>query len=259
MKVKQVIQEEGKIWKEFFRAWESLRAESLIENYKQTRQHDFSVLEKNGMAVFIIDYSTFGYEYVSQNCAEIVGGFSPSFFYESGLKCFEKVIHPDFIPHVVLGAEKMSEIVKQCTPEELSQLRADMIFKICTQNGDLQWVRQQSHYIAFSERNTPLLELAVITDCTLLKKDNSAYFRICSANKTHFINPCRELQSDIKLSKRETEVLGLIEKGKSSKQIADVLSISQHTVNNHRKNLMTRFKTKNIFEVIAFLKEKGIY
>lgn len=44
------------------------------------------------------------------------------------------------------------------------------------------------------------------------------------------------------LSKRETEILSLIGKGLSSKQITNDLNISIHTVNNHRKNMI--FKTK---------------
>lgn len=44
-------------------------------------------------------------------------------------------------------------------------------------------------------------------------------------------------QEDYELSDRETEVLVLIAQGLSSKEIADRLCISIHTVNTHRKNI----------------------
>lgn len=44
-------------------------------------------------------------------------------------------------------------------------------------------------------------------------------------------------QEDYELSDRETQVLVLIAQGLSSKEIADRLCISIHTVNTHRKNI----------------------
>lgn len=46
-----------------------------------------------------------------------------------------------------------------------------------------------------------------------------------------------EGDENFELSDRETEVLVLVAKGLSSKEIADKLNISVHTVNTHRKNI----------------------
>lgn len=48
------------------------------------------------------------------------------------------------------------------------------------------------------------------------------------------------------LSKRETEVLKCISTGYPTKQIADRLHISIHTVNAHRKNIMKKLEIKTI-------------
>ena len=48
--------------------------------------------------------------------------------------------------------------------------------------------------------------------------------------------PCDAPQSH-ELSERETGILVLVAKGMSSKEIADRLSLSVHTVNTHRKNI----------------------
>ena len=48
------------------------------------------------------------------------------------------------------------------------------------------------------------------------------------------------------LSDRETEVLVLLAKGCSSKEIADKLNISVHTVNTHRKNITHKTGIKSV-------------
>lgn len=52
------------------------------------------------------------------------------------------------------------------------------------------------------------------------------------------------------VSRREEEVLRLIANGFSSKQIADMLFISNHTAISHRKNLIEKFGVKNTAQLI---------
>jgi len=48
------------------------------------------------------------------------------------------------------------------------------------------------------------------------------------------------------LSERELDVLRLVAKGKSNKDIADMLFISIHTVISHRKNITDKLGIKSI-------------
>lgn len=53
-----------------------------------------------------------------------------------------------------------------------------------------------------------------------------------------------------KLTKREMEVLDLIVKGYTSKVIANKLYISEHTVKNHRKNMMRKVDVSNVIQLL---------
>lgn len=55
-----------------------------------------------------------------------------------------------------------------------------------------------------------------------------------------------EEEDSYELSERETEVLVLLAKGCSSKEIADKLNISVHTVNTHRKNITRKTGIKSV-------------
>lgn len=54
------------------------------------------------------------------------------------------------------------------------------------------------------------------------------------------------LSNEIILTRREKEVLEIIMQEKSTKEIADVLCISQKTVEMHRSNLFVKLNVKNI-------------
>ncbi|MDR2921293.1 MAG: LuxR C-terminal-related transcriptional regulator [Tannerella sp.] len=56
------------------------------------------------------------------------------------------------------------------------------------------------------------------------------------------------------LSSREKEILQLIEKGKASIEIADVLSISKNTVSRHRQNILEKLRVKNSIEACQIAK-----
>ena len=59
------------------------------------------------------------------------------------------------------------------------------------------------------------------------------------------------------LSTREREVLKLIAEGKSNKETADLLSISVHTVERHRANIMNKLNLKKTADLVKYAIEKG--
>jgi DNA-binding NarL/FixJ family response regulator len=59
------------------------------------------------------------------------------------------------------------------------------------------------------------------------------------------------------LSIREREVLKLIAEGKSNKETADLLSISVHTVERHRANIMNKLNLKKTADLVKYAIEKG--
>ncbi len=60
------------------------------------------------------------------------------------------------------------------------------------------------------------------------------------------------------LSGREREVLQLLAEGKTSAEVATILSISPHTVDTHRRNMMTKLDLKNVVELVKFAIRSGL-
>jgi DNA-binding NarL/FixJ family response regulator len=61
-----------------------------------------------------------------------------------------------------------------------------------------------------------------------------------------------------RLTERETEVLRLVAKGLSYKQIADRLVISHRTVQNHVQNTLSKLQLHNRVELVRYAIEQGI-
>ena len=71
---------------------------------------------------------------------------------------------------------------------------------------------------------------------------------ILDKRKSEKVGPCEPT----KLTKRETEIVGLIASGEQTKAIAEKLHLSAHTVNTHRKNIMRKLKINNTAELVLY-------
>ncbi|MCB9001257.1 MAG: response regulator transcription factor [Bacteroidales bacterium] len=56
------------------------------------------------------------------------------------------------------------------------------------------------------------------------------------------------------LTEREREILHLVAKGKTSKEIGEILSISKHTVDTHRRRILEKVGVKSTFELFSKLR-----
>jgi DNA-binding NarL/FixJ family response regulator len=59
------------------------------------------------------------------------------------------------------------------------------------------------------------------------------------------------------LTRREKEILQLVVKGHTSKQMAEYLHLSQRTVDHHRSNLLRKFNRKNSVEMANYAVRNG--
>ena len=60
------------------------------------------------------------------------------------------------------------------------------------------------------------------------------------------------------LTEREKELAGLVAQGKNTSEIAEILGLSPHTVNTHRKNIYKKLDISSIQELISFAHSNGL-
>ena len=121
-------------------------------------------------------------------------------------------------------------------------------------------ILQQACIVEVDPNNNPLLFLSYLYDITHLKK-SSASLVITSSKETlmwnyHFLK--KKLVEIKPLSTREKKLLLLLSEGKQTKQIADELGISPHTVDTHRRNMLKKTCCIDTTALVAYSKMVGL-
>jgi DNA-binding NarL/FixJ family response regulator len=71
-------------------------------------------------------------------------------------------------------------------------------------------------------------------------------------------SPGKDDDSGPRLTERETEILRLVAKGLSSRQIAERLVLSHRTVQNHTQNVLAKLQLHNRVELARYAIERGL-
>jgi DNA-binding CsgD family transcriptional regulator len=107
--------------------------------------------------------------------------------------------------------------------------------------------------LEITPQGSVLVMLTIKKDVTGLIKENGywwAEYTINNELKYHFHQMEKKFQRGGILSERELEVAVLVKRGLETKQIAEQLFISPHTVDKHRKNMLERTGARDFSSLI---------
>ncbi|MEP7319332.1 MAG: response regulator transcription factor, partial [Panacibacter sp.] len=81
------------------------------------------------------------------------------------------------------------------------------------------------------------------------------YFSDLVLDELHRFSNMQKQNEEAHLTQREVEIVKLIEKELSNKEIADTLYISERTVETHRKNIFRKTKTNSVIGLVKYAYE----
>jgi len=139
--------------------------------------------------------------------------------------------------------------------EELSEYRFCFNHRYSHTDGNISQFLHEG-IISFSEDTClPVLNLIIFTEIGDIKTEDTMVLTIFRYSSD---DGCKKVFAKVygetlngQLSPREKEIIRLCLEGLSSKMIADKLSLSIHTVKNHKRNSMEKTLTHNIAELIS--------
>ena len=204
---------------------------------------------------FVVDVYKSKYVYASSNFADLLGYDANKIAtLERQGDYLESRFHPDDFDQLVDLQIKLGQFIYSLPLEQRNDYCNIYSFRV--RNTKQQYVRVTNRLQVLEQglsgkawlilgnmSISPDQKNSEHVDCTVLNLRNGELFSptLLSSPTSH-------------LTERETEILHLIQKGLLSKEIANKLQISIHTVNIHRQNLLHKLEVQNSIEAI----NKGI-
>ena len=222
------------------------------EDYRMMKK----TLSNSSDVIFLCDIPSKNYLMVSDNCEHILGVTPEDFIVggiTTGINLFPShqvnIIANNILPKMFSYFDEYGVL------NQSEQLRANYTTLVKCRDNSYRWFLHQVTIVEIDEKGMPIKALKVLTDINELKKGDNMDFYMSkrddrSTYKVFFSEKYASDHPKIMISNREKEVLQLISQGHSSKKIAGFLNISENTVNNHRKNMLSRSHINSTGELV---------
>jgi DNA-binding CsgD family transcriptional regulator len=214
--------------------------------------------------VCAIDIKSKEYLYVSNNIASTLG-YSPEEFYTEG---FLKTIKLFPLSQLEIVLEKIFPLMfetleKYSTTDNVEDIKISYCTLINHKDGHQHWFLHQITVLVKDENNKAHILIKQVTDINHYKTDDNIIFTVDKKDAHgvyHNVFKKSFLSKDIEhaLSEREIEVLHLMGQGYTSKEIADSLFVSEHTIYKHRKNMLKKMNVKRSGDLLKKAMGSGI-
>ncbi len=198
-------------------------------------------------------------EFVSDTVTKIIGIKNTDF----SIEYLFNNIHPEDRPRFAAYENKVAEFFTALPPDKVLKYKVSYDYRLRRTDGSYIWVLMQTVTIQSNEEGAVIRVLGVQTDITHLKTDNTPSglsFLGLEGEPSYYnveVNKPILLPSPERFSQREKQVLRLVVEGKSTTEIADLLHISRHTVNSHRKQILLKSGCKTQVELGAMSIREG--
>ncbi len=250
------------LYEEIFTSNKEFEGEIVERHIKKYIEID-NIYPQNLSFFIVINTSRKRYEFISQNFYTILG-HDISLMKSIGPKYFLSLFHPNDLPiWLNISKELMDFTSKQIELEKRKKLLFTYNFRIKNSKGEYQNILAHLTPIELDSSGTPVL---AISHYTIVDEgvNNSIIGAIKVLNKNNvyetifYKNYSQEALSN-KLSKREIDIIQELALDKSSKEIADRLCISPHTVDQHRRNILKKLSFKSTRELIQYCKTNNYF
>lgn len=160
------------------------------------------------------------------------------------------LLHPDDAAERHLQEIRFFHLLRKKTISERTNYRTINLMRIKDRTGKYIPLLHRTFYLSSQENGSLWLALCLYNHAPIEQPSLTRFRGFIQNTATGEIITYAPEDSLIILSKREKEVLNLIEQGYLSKEIASKLNISKNTVDRHRQNIMERLRVKNSIEAI---------
>ncbi|WP_298487893.1 LuxR C-terminal-related transcriptional regulator [uncultured Maribacter sp.] len=244
-----------------------MRENEEIKDLRQNIQENFGAYHKK-----LEDYDYFNnFPLNSKQCLYVANWRSRGIVYEKGLENLTGYKLEEFNTEDIISYTHPEdrELVKNITkgvvmhvvntPIQNEEAHLLLSFRFLKKDGTYCKLLVQSSVLERDEEGKMISNFSLLTDISFLETHDRVEwnFQANELDLIEFKKVIYKLYTNF-YTKREKEIIHLIEQKNTSREIADQLSLSKLTVETHRKNILRKAKSHSIDDVLSFCKKNGI-
>jgi DNA-binding CsgD family transcriptional regulator len=195
-----------------------------------------------------------GFFFITDNCKNILGYTAADLSKVHQPSFLLSRIHEDDLDDMHRCFSFIESFLKETMPYEYIHLRFILQYRFRHKHGHYITIHQEKAILSLDGANP--LYYSIIKDCGDEAVFNGVKLEIykydTTLKKLTEFYPARE---NVRLSKREQDIIELMQTGLSTKQIAHRLSISQFTARNIKQKMFEKYKVNNSISLL----NKAVY
>lgn len=189
------------------------------------------------------------FRFITGNCKNILGFSAEAYKAASSPDFLFSRIHEDDVEPLRQCFQYLDDFFKNSLPVEYPKMRCVFTYRFKKENGNYIILRDEKLMLKLNGDDS--LFYCIIKDVTDEIVFSGVKVEILKQEiTTEKIGSFKPGNNQNNLSKRETELISLIKKGLSNKEMAHHLNISQHTVRNMKQKMFDKYSVNNVIELL---------
>ena len=237
--------------------------DNSIEQYVKQQTIIDEILPESAAFFYVAEVPAHKYHFLGKQ-QENVSGYSNEEFLERGIELFLQSVHPDDI-NIVLDEiyPTFSDAIMNAPAEDRLQILLQYNYRFRRKDGEYLNLLEQIYTLQVDQNGRPAILLGnviilntkeVLPVRMVLKNISESGFA-----ETFFSKTFRSVPDEISdVTDRELDILRNLAAGKTSKEIGEELFISPHTVDTHRRNLLSKLDCRSVVELAQLAYRNGL-
>lgn len=232
---------------------------------KHVAQHAMidTVLPETPSFFYVLELKSLKYRFMGRQQYN-VSGYTNEEVMEKGVEFFVNSVHPDDIGILLNEVyPAFVRIIEEAPIEERRRAQVQYNYRFRIKSGEYQNLVEQTYVLELDNMGSASLFLGHVT--VLLNQEvlpvRFACRRINDAGvaETFYHKTFAGEESLLdRVTPREMDILRNLAMGKKSREIADELYISKHTVDTHRRNLLKKLECKSTVDLAQLAFANGL-
>ena len=213
------------------------------------------VMEANDQFLAVIHVEKIMYLYSSKGSNQILGVESS----QLNPAHFQAAVHPDDLDRLAWVTCQILKEGGKIFRQKKGRALLSYTLRFRNHSGEFVNFLGQDYLYYADAPNKAVFGLRILTNVDWCRMKKNQFHQYVGKDFSLFRYPDEHLLKIASVfSKRELEIIKLIESGLCSKEIAEQLFLSVHTVNTHRTNILEKSNKAHLSELIFELKEQGL-